>query len=51
MEDVRMLYYNCGYDFEYLDLKINVYFSSPFLGDWREIHQKTVALLNGMRKD
>jgi hypothetical protein len=51
IENDLMLYFNCGYDFEYLDLRINVYFSSPFLGDWREIHQKTLALLNSMRKD
>jgi hypothetical protein len=50
-ETAASLYYSCNYDFDYFGLKINVYFNSPFLGDWREIHQKTVALLNRMRKD
>lgn len=45
------LYYSCNYYFEYLDLMVNVSFSSPFLSDWREIHQKTLSLLNRMRKD
>lgn len=51
IEDVRMLYYSCNYYFEYLDLSVNVYFKSPFLSNWREIHQKTLFLLDSMRRD
>jgi len=50
-ETIASLYYSCDYDFDYFGLKINVYFNSPFLRNWREIQQKTVALLNSMRKD
>jgi len=50
-EIVAMLYHACDYNFEYFDLEVNVYFSSPFLSNWLEIHQKTLALLNSMRKD
>lgn len=51
VEKIPMLYYSCNYYFEYFDLKVNVYFNSPFLSSWREIHQKTLSLLNSMRKD
>ncbi|SEM75030.1 hypothetical protein [Bradyrhizobium sp. OK095] len=51
VETLPMLYYSCDYYFEYLDLKINVNFHSPFLSEWRKIHQKTLSLLNRMRKD
>jgi len=51
IETLPMLYYSCDYYFEYFDLKINVNFHSPFLSNWREIHQKTLSLLNRMRKD
>ena len=49
--DPAMLYSSCNYNFEYFGLKVNVYFASLFLSDWQEIHQKTVALLNSIRKD
>lgn len=49
--DPARLYSSCNYDFEYFGLEINVYFASPFLSNWQEIHQKTVALLNSIRKD
>jgi alpha-D-ribose 1-methylphosphonate 5-triphosphate synthase subunit PhnI len=43
--------HSCGYYFEYLDLPVNVYFNATLLSNWRKIHQKTLSLLNGMRKD
>ena len=50
-ETVATLYYSCNYDFDYFGLAVNVYFNSPFLSNWREIHQKTVTLLDSMRTD
>jgi hypothetical protein len=45
------LFCSCNYSFGYADLCVNVYFTSLFLKDWRAIHKKTVALLDGVRKD
>ena len=42
---------SCNYDFRYLDLHVNVYFTSLFLKEWQAIHTKTLALLDSMRKD
>jgi hypothetical protein len=50
-ENEKILYHSCTADFEYLDLKVNLHFNSPFLSDWREIHRKTVNLLDSMRRD
>jgi hypothetical protein len=45
------LFHSCEYSFDYLDIKVDVYFHSPFLSSWRDIHQKTLALLGSIRKD
>jgi vacuolar-type H+-ATPase subunit C/Vma6 len=42
---------NCELEFQNLDIKVNVHVSFAHLKDWQEIHNKTVSLLNEVRKD
>jgi hypothetical protein len=42
---------DCEFDFPYSDVKVNAHFDWVLLEDWAGIYEKSVTLLDGMRKD